>query len=166
MEYEKVEHTLLPIADENSEVLILGTMPSPKSREVGFYYGHPQNRFWKVMAAVYDAPFPRDIEEKTAFLLQNHIALWDVLASCRICGASDASIKDPMPNDIVGLLEKTKIDKIYTTGTTAYRLYQKLCAPTVGIDAIPLPSTSPANARMRADDLIRAYRSILLNSFK
>lgn len=113
---ELIEHSLAPIFDERSRVLILGTMPSPKSREVGFYYGHPQNRFWKVMGALFNEPEPIKNEERRAFLLQHGIALWDVLTSCTITGASDASITNPVPNDLARIATHASLAAICTTG--------------------------------------------------
>lgn len=157
-----IEHSINPIFDEHSHVLMLGTMPSPRSREQGFFYGHPQNRFWKVLAAVFDKPTPVSIDDKKRFLLEHRIALWDVLASCQIEGASDASIRDPKPNDLSHILDKAPIEQIFCTGAKAAQLYRKLCEPTTGIPCLQLPSTSPANAAMRLDDLIEIYRSALL----
>ncbi len=156
---ELVVHPLKPVYDKNSRVLVLGTMPSPKSREYGFYYSHPQNRFWRILAELYQSPLPQTNDEKEALLLQNHIALWDVLKSCQICGADDASIRSPEPNDIAGLLAKTSIRAVATTGTKAATLYRRLCRKSTGIDAIALPSTSPANCRHYTyEKLLDAYR--------
>ncbi len=152
-----VEHTLSPIYDKNSKVLILGTMPSPKSREVGFYYGHPQNRFWKVLADI----FNETIEDKIAFLQEHQLALWDVLKSCEIQGAEDASIKNPIPNDFTQLLEEANIQAIFTTGKKATDLYMKYCYPKTNIPAIGLPSTSSANRRISYDQLKEEYSKIL-----
>ncbi len=157
-----IEHSIDPIFDARSRLLMLGTMPSPKSREQGFFYGHPQNRFWKVLAAVFSAPVPKSIPEKRAFLLEHRIALWDVLASCEIAGASDASIRNPKPNDLRRILDRAPIERIFCTGAKAAQLYRRLCEPTTGIPCLQLPSTSPANAAMRLDDLIEVYRSALL----
>lgn len=157
-----IEHSIDPIFDARSRLLMLGTMPSPKSREQGFFYGHPQNRFWKVIAAVFSAPVPKSIPEKRAFLLEHRIALWDVLASCEIAGASDASIRNPKPNDLRRILDRAPIERIFCTGAKAAQLYRRLCEPTTGIPCLQLPSTSPANAAMRLDDLIEVYRSALL----
>lgn len=155
-------HEIEPVFDAESRVLLLGTMPSPKSREVGFYYGNPQNRFWKVIAAVLDAEVPQTIPEKKQLLLTHHIALWDVLASCTIAGASDASIRDPKPNDIAYLCAAAPIEQIFCTGAKATQLYRKLCEPITHIPCEQLPSTSPANAAMKLPDLVEAYRAALL----
>ncbi|MBC8570316.1 DNA-deoxyinosine glycosylase [Zongyangia hominis] len=158
----RVEHTLPPVYDAHSRVLILGTMPSPKSREAGFYYSHPQNRFWKVMARLLNAPLPQTNEEKRALLLSSHIALWDVLSSCLIAGADDGSIREPRPNDIAGLLTRAPIAAVYTTGAKAAALYRRLILPQTGVEAATLPSTSPANCRYHnLDTLTEAYRVIL-----
>lgn len=135
-------------------------MPSPKSREAGFYYMHPQNRFWQVLAGVYEEPFPVTVEERRMFLTEHRIALWDVLKSCRISGASDASIREAEANDIPGLLKRTGIQRVFTTGTTAARCYRTLILPECGVPATVLPSPSSANARLRTDDLVKAYRVI------
>ncbi len=159
---ETVEHTLKPIYDQYSKILILGTMPSPKSREYGFYYSHPQNRFWRVVSDLYNQKLPVTNDEKTDFLLQNHIALWDVLKSCRIDGADDSSIQNPVANDIGALLKKTNIHAVFTTGTKASALYKRLCTKSADMAAIPLPSTSPANCRhFNYEKLKEAYRVIL-----
>lgn len=153
-------HTLDPLFDACSRVLILGTLPSPKSREAGFYYYHPQNRFWRVLSTVLNEPFPETIEGKRELCLRNKIALWDVLASCRIEGASDASIRDPVPNDLPWLLRQTEIRAIFCTGAKAHELYQKLLFQTTGMPAVRLPSTSPANAAWTLPKLCEKYRLI------
>lgn len=156
----KVEHTLDPLFDRTSRILILGTMPSPKSRQAGFYYAHPQNRFWPVMENLFHVSLPT-IAEKRVFCLQHHIALYDVLASCEIQGASDQSIRKAIPNDLKPLLENSEIHTIFTTGTKAYALYRRYLEKEIGIPAILLPSTSPANAAKSLADLIEAYCVIL-----
>lgn len=159
---ETVTHTLEPIFDGRSRVLVLGTMPSPASRGRGFYYAHPQNRFWRVMERLFglaDGALA-DNAARRAFLLGRRIALWDVLASCRIEGASDASISDAVPNDLSRVLAAAPVERVFTTGATATRLYRRLCEPVTGLPATGLPSTSPANARMRLDDLVEAYRPL------
>lgn len=156
-----VEQTLEPVFNEKSRILILGTIPSPKSRESGFYYGHPQNRFWKVISDIFDEPLPKTIDEKKNILLSNNIALWDVLKSCCIEKASDTSIKNPIPNDIKGFIDKTNIKFIFTTGKKAYNLYNKFCFNSTKINAVCLPSTSPANCKMSYNDIFKEY-SVLL----
>lgn len=162
MDATTVTHEIQPVFDSRSRVLLLGTMPSPASREQGFYYGHPQNRFWRVLAAIFDEPVPRTIEEKRDMLLRHHIALWDVLASCEIEGASDASIRDAQPNDLARIFDAAEIRAVFTTGTKAGELYRKLIEPTLGVPCTTLPSTSPANAKMKLADLVGAYGKALL----
>lgn len=156
-------HTIPPCYHRDSKVLILGTFPSPKSRAFGFYYGHPRNRFWGVLAEIFQEDLPMTIEEKKTLLMKHHIALWDVLAACKIRGASDSSITDPVPNDIVWLINRTEIRRIYTTGRKATDLYRKLSYPKTGIESIMLPSTSPANAAFSQADLVSAYQEILFD---
>lgn len=162
MDATTVTHEIQPVFDSRSRVLLLGTMPSPASREQGFYYGHPQNRFWRMLAAIFDEPVPRTIEEKRDMLLRHHIALWDVLASCEIEGASDASIRDAQPNDLARIFDAADIRAVFATGTKAGELYRKLIEPTLGVPCTTLPSTSPANAKMKLADLVDAYSKALL----
>ena len=162
MDATTVTHEIQPVFDSRSRVLLLGTMPSPASREQGFYYGHPQNRFWRMLAAIFDEPVPRTIEEKRDMLLRHHIALWDVLASCKIEGASDASIRDAQPNDLARIFDAADIRAVFATGTKAGELYRKLIEPTLGVPCTTLPSTSPANAKMKLADLVGAYGKALL----
>ena len=162
MDATTVTHEIQPVFDSRSRVLLLGTMPSPASREQGFYYGHPQNRFWRVLAAIFDEPVPRTIEEKRDMLLLHHVALWDVLASCEIEGASDASIRDAQPNDLARIFDAADIRAVFATGTKAGELYRKLIEPTLGVPCTTLPSTSPANAKMKLADLVDAYGKALL----
>lgn len=162
MDATTVTHEIQPVFDSRSRVLLLGTMPSPASREQGFYYGHPQNRFWRVLAAIFDEPAPRAIEEKRDMLLRHHIALWDVLASCEIEGASDASIRDARPSDLARIFDAADIHAVFATGTKAGELYRKLIEPTLGVPCTTLPSTSPANAKMKLADLVGAYGKALL----
>lgn len=160
---ECVVHPLDPVFDGRSRALVLGTMPSPKSREIGFYYGHPQNRFWRVIASLWDEPVPSTNEERTSLVLSHCIALWDVIASCEIAGASDASIAHAQPNDLSRILDAAPIEAVFTTGTKASQLYERLCASSFpDLAHIALPSTSPANARMRLDDLVTAYKPLKL----
>jgi len=157
MERQLVVHPFEPIYNEYSKILILGSLPSAVSRQKEFYYGHPQNRFWKVIAAVTNQSVPHSIEEKRHLLLSKGIALWDVIGRCEISGSSDASIKNPQVNDIDGLIRKTNIQAIYTNGYKAYQLYTRFCEQKVGIKAAQLPSTSPANASFDLDRLIEAW---------
>lgn len=156
-----VNHTFLPEYDEESRILILGTMPSPKSRELGFYYGHPRNRFWPVLVDILGEPLPQTNEEKRELLHRRHIALWDVLAGCEIQGADDNSIRNPRPNDMTVILSAAPIQAIFTTGAKASALYKKYCYPSCGVPSISLPSTSPANCRLSYDALKTSYESIL-----
>lgn len=156
----RVVHTLEPIYDKASKILILGTMPSVKSREQAFYYAHPQNRFWKIMAQLFECSLETK-EEKTAFCHQNHIALYDVLESCDIHGSSDSSIKNAKPNDLREILQNSQIEMIFTTGKKAYSLYQKYQEKQTGIAAICLASPSPANASKKLKDLVEDYQVIL-----
>lgn len=160
MESEYVTHNFTPIFDGNSRILMLGTMPSPKSREAGFYYGHPRNRFWKVVSDVCGEKLPEKREDKIAFALRNKIAVWDVLAGCEIKGADDSSIRNPVPNDMNVILTHADIKAIFTTGTKAAQLYRKYCYPKTGIEAIVLPSTSPANCRISYEELYKTYKVI------
>ncbi|MGC2873035.1 DNA-deoxyinosine glycosylase [Ihubacter sp. rT4E-8] len=160
-EYEHINHDFAPVYNEKSRILILGTLPSGKSREMGFYYGHPQNRFWKVLARLFDEAFPETVEERKAMLLRNGVAIWDVAESCDIVGAADSSIKNVVPADVAWLLEETGIKKVYANGALAKKLYDRYTLPRTGIDALQLPSTSPANARFRLEDLIESWKIIL-----
>lgn len=148
----KVTHELSPYYDANSKVLILGSMPSVKSKELGFYYMHPQNRFWKTLAKVYDEDLPINIEARKHFLTRHKIALWDVIESCTITGSSDSSIKDVKVNDINMILKNSNVKQIFTTGKKAFNLYQKYCLSKTKKEAISLPSTSPANCPKGIED--------------
>lgn len=161
----KVSHEFGPYINKDSKVLILGSIPSVKSRELGFYYMHPQNRFWKLMSDLLNEKFPSTLDEKKNFLKQNKIALWDVLDSCEIKGSSDSSIKNPKVNDIKGLIEGTDVKYIFVTGKKALELYNKYCYNEVLIDAIYLPSTSGANCSFSYNDLKKKYE-ILVNYLK
>lgn len=146
----QVTHTFEPVFDQNAEYLILGSFPSVKSREQGFYYGHPQNRFWRVLAGVFmedeQIKIPQSIEEKRYFLLEHHIALWDVIQSCDIKESSDSSIKGVIPNDIDRILQRTSVKAIFANGEKAYQLFLRYCKKEGQPPIIRLPSTSPANA--------------------
>lgn len=156
-------HTIDPVYNENSRILILGSFPSVKSRAFNFYYGHPQNRFWKVMSSLYDTKIENTIDDKKQFLLSNHIALWDVILSCDIEGSSDSSIQDVTPNDISLILNSCNIEQIYVNGKTAAKLYKKYIEPKTKREAVCLPSTSPANAMWTLDKLINAWSVIKSN---
>ena len=159
-EREVITHSIPPTYDEHSRVLVLGTIPSPKSREYGFNYGHPRNRFWQVMAQLAGEPVPTTNERKRDFCLRHHIALWDVLAECEIEGASDASIRNCVPNPLTDITGAAPIATVFCTGAKAYELYCKLCEDEVGIKAVKLPSTSPANAACGFDELLSAYAAV------
>ncbi len=161
MNLEKQIHTIDPIFSKNSKILILGSFPSVKSREVKFFYGHPQNRFWKVMSTLFESDVPMSIEEKKALLINNRIALWDVVGSCTVEGSSDLSIKNVIPNDICGLLKETDINAVFTNGRIASELYRKYVMPYTQIKDIRLPSTSPANASFGLAKLCDDWKIIL-----
>lgn len=162
MEYKHLVHTFAPVFNKESRVLILGSFPSVKSREQNFYYGHPQNRFWKVVAGVIGCPVPETTEEKKQMLLTNHIAVWDVIASCSICGSSDSSIKNVVVNDFSQILHDTKIQRIGANGGKAAQLYERYVYPKTGKRIEKLPSTSPANAAWHLERLISAYKAFVL----
>lgn len=155
-----VNHSFDAYFESDSKILILGSIPSVKSRELGFYYMHPKNRFWKVISRVFDEEYSETIEEKKDFLKRNKIALWDVVKQCEIEASSDSSISNVIPNDILSLLQQTKIENIYTTGKKAFDLYQKYILPTTKKEAIYLPSTSPANATFKEEELVQKYQII------
>ncbi len=155
-----VYHEFGPFYNVESRVLILGTIPSPKSREQGFYYGHPRNRFWKVLAQVFGETEPKSVDEKKALALRHHVALWDVLASCTIRGAEDASIRDAVPNDLNVILSRADIRGIFATGKKAAALYRKYCQAKTKRACVCLPSTSPANCAVHDEELLQAYKAI------
>ena len=160
-EYEHVRHEFEPIYNANSRILILGTLPSVKSREQNFYYGHPQNRFWKVLARICETEnVPESIEEKKIFLLEHQIAVWDVIAECDIIGSSDSSIKNVVPTDLNIILKNAPIQQIYGNGGKAYTLYQKYSYPKIQREMVKLPSTSPANAAWQIERLTESWRQI------
>lgn len=161
MEYQHISHPFPPLWDEDSRVLILGSFPSVKSREQKFFYGHPQNRFWKVIAAVCGEPVPQTIPEKSALLHRNHIALWDVIHSCDIVGSSDASIKNVVPNPLSDIIDHSRVSVVYNNGRASHMLYEKYTAPTLGLTGHYLPSTSPANASWTLDKLVATWSAEL-----
>lgn len=161
--WEHVVHGFAPVWDARSRVLVLGTLPSVKSREENFYYGHPRNRFWKLLALLFEAPEPRSVEEKTALLLENSVALWDVVRECDIRRSADGTIRNAAPNDVRPILAGAEIRAIYANGSKAKALYDRLILPQTWREAILLPSTSPANAACPLDALAEAWRVIKEN---
>lgn len=159
-ESQIIVHPIPPLYDENSKTLILGSFPSVKSRESQFFYGHPQNRFWKLLAKLYNEEFPQSVEQKKAFILKNNLALWDAIHSCTITGSSDSSIKDVVPNDLSVILNNSQVERIFTNGTLSYKMYMKYIFPITGIKAVSLPSTSPANAAYSIDRLAEYWKII------
>ncbi|MBR4670364.1 MAG: DNA-deoxyinosine glycosylase [Butyrivibrio sp.] len=155
-----IVHPIPPLFDKDSRVLILGSFPSVKSREAQFFYGHPQNRFWKVIAEIFGEDVPKTVPEKKALLTRNKIALWDVIHSCEITGSSDSSIKNVTANDLTKILEKADIKAIYVNGKTAEKYYKKYIEDVIGREAVCLPSTSPANAAWKVDKLVEAWSVI------
>jgi len=158
---EHVVHPFAPVWDAQSRVLVLGSFPSVRSREVGFYYGHPQNRFWPLLSMLYHEPLPIDVPQRRAFALRHGVALWDALASCDIVGSSDQSIRNAVPNDIASLLEKSAIERVFLNGQRAYALYRRYCEAVCVLPAMALPSTSAANAAWSLERLAEAWRVIL-----
>ena len=156
-----VLHNIPPLYDENSKILILGSFPSVKSREAQFFYGHPQNRFWRVLSALTGEECPVVTEDKKAFLKRNGIAVWDVIKSCDITGSSDSSIKNAVPNDLSEIFETADIKKVFCNGATSYKLYKRYMEKETGRTAELLPSTSPANAAYKIGDLIKEWKKIM-----
>jgi len=155
-----IVHPFPPLYDANSKVLILGSFPSVKSREQMFFYGHKQNRFWKVISAMFESTEPCTIEDKRSFLIEHRIALWDVISECNISGSADASIKNAHPNDLTLILKCSSVEKIYTNGNAAYKIYNRLILPKLGIEAEVLPSSSPANASFGFERLLEKWSVI------
>ena len=158
---EHILHPIPPTYDQNSRILILGSFPSVKSREMMYFYGHPQNRFWKVLAALFHEEVPMTVPERHAFLLRQRIAVWDSIGSCSITGSSDSSIRDVVPNDLTPILTSAPIEAIYCNGRKSWEMYHRYIEPDTGIEAVCLPSTSPANAACRLEDLILSWKVIL-----
>lgn len=155
-----IVHPFPPLFDENSRALVLGSFPSVKSREAMFFYGHPQNRFWRLMALLFNEPVPNTVDDKKRLMLSNNIALWDTIRSCTITGSSDSSIKNVVPNDLSVILNNSCVEKIFCNGGTSYKLYQKYIYPQNGIKAQKLPSTSPANAAWSLERLAGEWKTI------
>lgn len=152
-------HPVKPLFNDNSKTLILGTFPSVKSREAMFFYAHPQNRFWRVMARLCNSEIPETVEDKAKLILSNGFALWDVIHSCEIEGSADSTIKNVVPNDLSVILNHSCVDRIFVNGKKAESLYKKYLEKVVGIQAIYLPSTSPANASWSEDRLTEYWRT-------
>jgi len=160
MDNQRITHPFPPLYHHLSETLILGSFPSVKSRETMFFYGHPQNRFWKVLSIIFQEEFPVTMEDKKKLVLNNKLALWDSIHSCTITGSSDSSVKDVVPNDISGIIKNSKINRIFCNGTLSYKMYMKFIFPELGIKAIRLPSTSPANAAYSLERLVLEWKMI------
>lgn len=159
-EYQHIRHTFEPVYNEKSKILILGSLPSVKSREEGFYYGHPRNRFWSVLSGLLGCPLPRTVEEKRQMLIEHGIAIYDVILECDIIGSSDSSIRNVVPADIGGILEGSQIQRIFANGKTAAKLYQRYIQPEIAMPVTELPSTSPANAAYGLERLLQAWELI------
>ncbi len=155
-----IVHNIEPLYNENSKILILGSFPSVKSREEKFFYAHPQNRFWKVVAAVFGEKVPRDIEEKKALILNHGLAVYDVIYSCEITGSADSSVKNVVPSDLKPIIDNSQITKIFVNGRTAEKYYRKYSLKKTGIECVALPSTSPANASYSLERLISEWQKI------
>jgi len=158
----EITHPFPALYDRDSRILILGSFPSVKSREQQFFYGHPQNRFWRVMAAVLASEVPQTVEEKKAMLLEHHVALWDSIASCSIEGSSDASIKNVVPNDLTPIFASASIRQVFCNGKKSWEMYHRYIEPMSGRPAVCLPSTSPANAAWSVERLTQAWRQALV----
>lgn len=154
---QRIVHPIPPLFDKDCTKLILGSFPSVKSREAQFFYGHPQNRFWKLLAELFSEEVPQTVEEKSALVLRHHIAMWDTIHSCTITGSSDSSIKDVVPNDLSVIIDNSRVTQIFANGTASYKLYQKYIYPVTGIQAVKLPSTSPANAAFSLEKLKQSW---------
>lgn len=159
-ETSNIIHPFPPLFDENSKTLILGSFPSVKSRESMFFYGHPQNRFWKVLAQLFNEKLPENIDEKKSLVLRHDLALWDSIHSCTITGSSDSSVKDVVPNDITEIIQNSQINRIFCNGNLSYKMYMKYIFPETKITAVKLPSTSPANAAYSLDRLVSEWNII------
>jgi len=159
--HQTIVHPLKPLYHEDSKILILGSFPSVKTREYGFFYGHPQNRFWPLMEKLFNVELSKDIEERRTFLLNNKIAVFDSIYQCDIIGSSDASIQNVVPSNLIEIFENAHIEQVFCNGATSHKYYKKYHEKKSGIKAIKLPSTSPANARFRLNDLEEEWKQIL-----
>ena len=160
MTENRITYPFDPLFNENSRILILGSFPSVKSREQQFFYGHPQNRFWKVMALLFDEELPLTVPEKKNLILRHGLALWDSIASCVVTGSADASIREVQPNDLRIILDACPIRRIYCNGRKSHEMYMKYIQPETGREAVCLPSTSPANAQWTLEKLVAAWSVI------
>ena len=160
MQTQRIIHPIPPLFDAQCRVLILGSFPSLKSREAMFFYGHPQNRFWPMLAALFGEPVPTTVEEKKQLALSRHIAMWDSIHACTIVGSSDSSVRDVVPNDLSVILDGSRVERIFCNGALSHRMYMKYIFPSTGIEAIRLPSTSPANAAYSMDRLIEEWGAV------
>ena len=160
MEYSHIVHPFGPLYNEESEILILGSLPSVKSREANFFYGHPRNRYWPLIAKLFDEPEPKTIREKKALALKHHIAMWDAIYSCDIKGSSDSSIKNVIPTDLLQIVENSRVTRVFCNGKTSAKYYHKYQEKILGIPAVTLPSTSPANAAWGMERLMEEWKVI------
>lgn len=160
-DYQTIIHPLDPVYNHESKVLILGSFPSVKTRKYGFFYGHPQNRFWPLMEALFEVDLSREIPERKAFLLDHHLAVYDSIYQCDIIGSADASIQNVVPSDLNKIIQESTIQAVFCNGSLSYKTYQKYQAKETGIPAQQVPSTSPANARYRLEDLVTAWQKLL-----
>ena len=159
---QHVVHPFPPLFDSASHTLILGSFPSVKSREALFFYGHPQNRFWKLMALLCDEDVPVTTEEKASLILRRHLALWDSIRSCTITGSSDSSVRDVVPNDMRVIIEGSCVTRVFCNGALSHRMYTKYILPQTGIEAVKLPSTSPAHASYSLERLAQAWKEVVI----
>lgn len=157
-EYQHVTQPFEPVYNRDSRILILGSFPSVKSREMGFYYGHPQNRFWKVLSGILEEETPQSVEEKKSMLLRKRVAIYDVIESCDIIGSSDSSIRNVVPADIMGIVENSDIKAVFANGKTSAKLYRKYQDEEIGLPITELPSTSPANAAFSLERLMGIWK--------
>lgn len=162
MNYQHIVHPIPPLFNGESQILILGSLPSVKSREAGFFYGHPQNRFWKMISMIYQEPLPQTIEEKRMLILRHRLALWDTIYSCDIIGSSDSSIRNVTPTDLSDILRNSEIHKVICNGKTSGKYYERYQMQEIGIRPIILPSTSPANAAYSLERLAAIWQQELL----
>lgn len=158
---ERILHPFPPLFDSESRTLILGSFPSVKSREAMFFYGHPQNRFWRLTALLCHEDTPQTIEEKSSLILRHHLALWDSIQSCTITGSSDSSVRDVVPNDLRVIFDNSKTERVFCNGALSHKMYMKYIYPQTGIAAVKLPSTSPANAAFSLERLAESWRVIM-----